>query len=160
MDSTYEHRVRDLVARQEVIEAIDDLFIATDRKDWAAVRAVLAQRVHFDMSSAGGGPAAELSGAQIADGWKEGLARIEAIHHQGGNYRVRVEGDHAEAFCYGVAWHFRPVASGRNTRVFVGSYDFSLQRQPGDSGGVRWRITSFRYNLKFIDGNRELEKED
>lgn len=147
--------LHDLIARQQVIETIDELFLATDRKDWAGVRAVLAMRVRFDMSSAGGGPAAEKTGDEIAAGWEQGLAPIQAIHHQAGNYRVHVEGDHADAFCYGIAYHYLPKQSGRNTRVFVGSYDFELER---DSG--RWRITSFRYNLKFIDGNRELEKGD
>ena len=144
-----------LVARQQVIETIDELFVATDHKDWAGVRAVLAPRVRFDMSSAGGGPAAERTGEEIAAGWEQGLAPIQAIHHQAGNYRVRVDGDRAEAFCYGIAYHYRPRPSGGSTRVFVGSYVFELER---DSG--RWRITSFLYNLKFIDGNRELEKGD
>ena len=158
-------RLDDIIARQEVIEAVDELFVATDRKDWAAVRAVLAPRVRFDMSSAGGGPASELSGEEIAAGWEQGLAPIQAIHHQAGNYRVRVDGTRAEAFCYGVAWHYRPNASGQNTRVFVGSYDFELEKMDSDlamldvGSSHRWRITAFRYNLKFIDGNRELEKE-
>jgi len=146
-------RIDDLIARQEVIEAIDELFIATDHKDWAAVRAVLAPRVMFDMESTGGGPAAERTGEEIAAGWEQGLAPIQAIHHQAGNYRVRVEGDRAEAFCYGIAYHYLPKQDGRSTRVFVGSYAFELERD-----AARWRITSFRYNLKFIDGNAELEK--
>jgi hypothetical protein len=128
--------------------------VATDRKDWAAVRAVLAPTVRFDMSSAGGGPASDLTGEQIAAGWEQGLAPIERVHHQAGNYRVRVDGDRAEAVCYAVAWHHRTVPSGRNTRTFVGSYDYELRRDGG-----RWRITAFRYSLKLIDGNRELEKE-
>lgn len=149
------HDLAALVARQQVIETIDELFMATDRKDWAGVRAVLAPRVRFDMSSAGGGPAAECTGEEIAAGWEQGLAPIQAVHHQAGNYRIRVDGDRAEAFCYGIAYHYLPKQSGRSTRVFVGSYDFELER---DSG--RWRITSFRYDLKFIDGNRELEQGD
>lgn len=44
--------------------------------------------------------------------------------------------------------------SGRNTRVFVGSYDFHLQLR--DAG---WRIDLFRFKVKFVDGNLELEKE-
>jgi hypothetical protein len=35
----------------------------------------------------------------------------------------------------------------------VRSCDFQLARQDG-----RWRITSFRFNLKYLDGNLELEK--
>jgi hypothetical protein len=165
MSETNDPRVDDLIARQEVIEAIDDLFVATDRKAWDAVRAVLAPTVRFDMSSAGGGPVAELTGDQIADGWAQGLEPIEQIHHQAGNYRVRANGDRAEAFCYAVAWHYRRVPSGRNTRVFVGSYDYELRRMDaadrpfGGFARPRWRITAFRYTLKFIDGNLELDKE-
>ena len=150
-----QHDLQALVARQHIIETIDELFMATDRKDWAGVRAVLAPQVHFDMSSAGGGPAAEKTGEEIAAGWEQGLAAIEAIQHQAGNYRVDVDRDRAEASCYGIAYHYLPKKSGRNTRVFVGSYDFELENTAG-----KWRITSFRYNLKFIDGNQELEKPD
>ncbi|HET7229543.1 MAG TPA: nuclear transport factor 2 family protein [Longimicrobium sp.] len=154
MSDFTDRRVEEMVARQEVVEAIDELFMATDRKDWAAVRAVLAPEVMFDMSSAGGGPAAEMTGEAIADGWATGLAPIEQVHHQSGNHRVRMNGGTAEATCYAVAWHYRAHPSGQNTRTFVGSYDYELRRMDD-----RWRITLFRYHLKFIDGNRELEKD-
>lgn len=64
-----------------------------------------------------------------------------------------MSGDRAEAFCHGTATHYRPTRSGRNVRTFVRSCDFQLARQDG-----RWRITSFRFNLKYLDGNLELEK--
>jgi hypothetical protein len=48
----------------------------------------------------------------------------------------------------------RRMRSGRNTRVFVGSYDFHLQRVADG-----WRIDLFRSKVKFIDGNRDLENE-
>jgi hypothetical protein len=35
----------------------------------------------------------------------------------------------------------------------VGSYDFRLVLLD------RWRITSFRFNLKYLDGNLNLERE-
>jgi hypothetical protein len=37
----------------------------------------------------------------------------------------------------------------------VGSYDFHLTRIEG-----RWLIDSFRFNLKFLEGNPELERDD
>jgi hypothetical protein len=142
----------ELLATRDIIETIDALFMATDAKDWQRVRDVFAPTVHFDMASAGGGPAAERAGADIAGDWERGLASLQAIHHQAGNYRVRSSGDRAEASCYGIAYHYMPKASGRSTRVFVGSYDFELQQMDG-----RWRISLFRYTLKFVDGNRDLE---
>jgi hypothetical protein len=66
-----------------------------------------------------------------------------------------VNGDRAIAFCYGIALHYRKTKSGKNTRTFVGSYDFTLHREAGEL----WRIDAFKFNLKFIDGNVALEKE-
>ena len=69
------------------------------------------------------------------------------------HFRVSVREDTADAFCYGTASHYLPNPTGRNMRVFVGSYDFGLRREGG-----RWRIERFRFNLKYLDGNLELEK--
>jgi hypothetical protein len=107
------------------------------------------------MSSVGAGPAALRSPEEISGGWRTGLAAVEHIHHQAGNFVVALAGDEAEAFCYGIAYHYRARVDGRNTRVFVGSYDFRLTREAG--GAVpSWRITSMRFALKFLDGNPTL----
>ncbi len=144
-----------LIDRAAVIDTIVNLFVSTDRRDWASVRECLADNVLFDMTSLAGGEASRLAGSQIAAGWADGLAPIEAVHHQAGNFQVDVSGDQATAFCYAVAYHYRRVASGRNTRTFVGSYDFHLLR---DRSG-RWRIDLFRFNLKFMEGNPDLHVE-
>jgi SnoaL-like domain len=93
-----------------------------------------------------------VSAQTIIDGWEQGLRPLRAVHHQSGNFRVRVDSTRAEAFCYGIAYHYLPRASGESTRTFVGSYDFQLEKEGG-----RWRIGAFRFNLKFITGNLELE---
>lgn len=146
--------LRDLVDRERVVARVTELFLATDRKDWAAVERCFTTDVHFDMSSAGAGPAATRSARDIADGWRTGLAPIEHVHHQAGNFVVTVEGDQARAFCYGVAWHHKTRRDGRNVRVFVGSYDYDLARL---GTGDDWRIASMRFDLKFVDGNPSLE---
>lgn len=144
-----------LVEKDRIIDTINQLFIATDERDWPAVRGCLADSVLLDMSSLAGGGPSRLTAEQVAAGWEEGLRPIESVHHQAGNYRVDVQGEQASAFCYGVATHFRRNRSGRNTRVFVGSYNFHLVRVE-----ERWLIDSFRFNLKFLEGNIELERED
>jgi hypothetical protein len=145
--------LRLLVDRQRVADVISQLFVGTDQRDWARVRACLAPVVTFDMTSLGGGSPVQLSPRQITDGWEAGLRPIEAVHHQTGNLTVEFRGDEATAACYGIAYHYRRTPSGRDTRVFVGSYDFALRLLEGE-----WRIELFRFNLKFIEGNRELEK--
>ena len=145
---------RDLADKDAIADVIHRLFIGTDNRDWATVESCLAATVRFDMSSLGGGPAVDRSPGQITAAWEEGLRPIEVVHHQAGNHRITIDGERATAFCYGVAFHYRRTRSGRNTRTFVGSYDFGLRKH-----GTDWRIDSFRFNLKFLDGNLELEKE-
>jgi 3-phenylpropionate/cinnamic acid dioxygenase small subunit len=153
--SAGDDRLRVLAAKDEILDVVNELFLATDRKDWDAVRACFMPSVAFDMTSLAGGVPATLSPAQIAEAWETGLRPIDVVHHQTGNHRVRLDGDdRAEAFCYGTATHFRRRPDGRNVRTFVGSYDFELVRRADG-----WRISHFRFTLKYLDGNLELERD-
>ena len=143
-----------LAAKDAVIDVLNTLFIGTDQRDWAKVRDCFADSVRFDMTSLLGGRPSDLSPETIVDGWRQGLQAITQVHHQVGNYRVDVDGAVAVASCYGIALHYRKTTSGRNTRTFVGSYDFHLVEAEG-----RWRIDLFRFNVKFVDGNLDLEKD-
>jgi hypothetical protein len=143
-----------LLAREAVVDTLTTLFVATDERDWQAVREVLTPEVHFDMTSLAGGTPTTLTAEQIAGAWEKGLAPIEHVHHQVGNFHVQLDGAEADASCYGVAYHYRRHPSGRNTRVFVGTYAFRLR-----ADGGRWRVSSFRYDVKFVDGNPTLESD-
>lgn len=127
--------------RDAVIETINRLFIATDNRDWNQVCAQFAPEVLFDMTSLAGGEPATRTPAEIADGWKTGLAAIEHVHHQTGNFLVDVSGAQATAFCYGIAYHHL----GKSVRTFVGSYDAHLVKTD------RWRIDRFKFNVKFVE---------
>jgi hypothetical protein len=129
-------------AREDIIETITNLFVGTDERDWERVRRCFAARVLFDMTSLAGGEPAVLTPQQIADGWDAGLKPIRHVHHQAGNFLVRVNGEQADAFCYAVAYHH----TDGKTRMFVGSYDFHLA-----NAFERWVIDRFKFNLKFID---------
>ena len=143
-----------LTAKDAVLDTIHRLFIGTDHRDWEMVEEALAPRVYVDMTSVAGGEPSEMTGSDLARMWEQGLRPIREVHHQVGNHRIQVTEDRAEAFCYGTATHYRPTTSGRNLRTFVGSYDFVLARMAG-----RWRITRFRFHLKYIDGNLNLESD-
>jgi hypothetical protein len=139
---------------QDIIDRINELFVATDDKAWPRVRACFAHSVLFDMSSLTGQAAAMTPADAIVAGWESGLAALDAVHHQAGNYRVEVRTHDASAFCYAIAYHYRKNTSGKNTRVFVGSYDFHLVHSAGT-----WLIDRFKFNAKFVDGNLNLESE-
>ena len=131
-----------LLDKDRIAEVVHRLFIRTDQRDWEGVRACFAPEVLFDMTSLAGGEPVRRTPEEIAAGWEEGLRAVQVIHHQAGNLLIDVRGDEADAFCYGTASHYLPNPSGRNTRVFVGSYDFHLARQGGE-----WRIDRFRFTL-------------
>ena len=113
--------VRELMEKDRLVDTINQLFICADQRDWAGVRAALADTVMFDMTSLVGGQPRRMKAEQIAASWEEGLRPIEAVHHQAGNHQVTVHGDLATAFCYAIASHYRKTRSGRNPRTFVGS---------------------------------------
>ena len=141
--------------KDKIIETINDLFIYTDNRDWENVRRCFSDKVHFDMTSMGAEKIEVLNPTQITDLWDSGLKSLEAIHHQAGNYKVEIIGNSAIASCYGIAFHYRKTKSGRNTRTFVGSYNFHLTKTKS-----KWLIDSFKFNLRFVDGNMNLENDN
>ena len=107
------------------------------------------------MTSLTGGEPETRTREPIAEGWARGLAPPEHVHHRIRNVRVHVDGGTADASCHGIAHHHRRHPSGRNTRVFVGHYDFRLHEEGG-----RWRITSMRFTVRIVDGNATRERDD
>ncbi len=144
-------RIQMLSEEADVIRTINTLFIETDNRNWGAVKSLFADTVLFDMTSMVGGQPAQFSSQNIVDAWHQGLKPLQAIHHQAGNYIVTINGSQAEAFCYGIASHYLPNPKNQNTRTFVGSYNFHLSKR-----GQTWTIDMFKFNLKYIDGNKEL----
>ena len=141
-----------LARESEIVDTINRLFIGTDNRDWARVEACFSDSVLFDMTSPGGGQPATLTPRQIVQGWDNGLRKLTAVHHQAGNFLVTARGTDADAFCYATATHYLPNPTKRNIRTFVGSYDMHLVRT--DAG---WKIDRFKFNLKYLDGNLDLE---
>lgn len=136
----------------ELQELANKLFMYTDAQDWARLQSeVFAEDVWFDMKSAGGGEPKQLKAQEICDMWKEGFRDLDSVHHQAGHYLVGVTGAEASIYGYAVALHYKGAATQGKTRTFVGSYD--LKAVQGPQG---WRLTGFKYNLKFIDGNAAL----
>jgi len=151
-DSNMISAYQDLLRKEEVKEVINRLFISTDNRDWETVSQLFAPEVMFDVTSMVGGDPVRLTPQDIVAAWDKGLKPLKAIHHQAGNYIVHTKQNEAEVFCYGIASHYLPNKTNQNTRIFVGSYDFHLTKNGGN-----WQIDKFKFNLKYIDGNPNLE---
>ena len=141
-----------LLEKDKVTEVVNRLFISTDNRDWDTVSQIFTSKVLFDMTSMVGGEPMTLTSQEIVNSWEKGLKPIKAIHHQTGNYIVTVNKKEADVFCYGIASHYLPNKTNQNTRIFVGSYNFHLIKN-----GEDWQIDKFKFNLKYIDGNPQLE---
>jgi len=141
-----------LVEQNEITTIANRLFICTDNRDWSCVKDVFAPEVLFDMTSLSGGEPLKMTPEQITNTWDQGLKSLKAIHHQAGNYQITVGDKEADLFCYGIAYHYLPNPTNQNTRTFVGSYNMHLVQTD-----IGWKIDRFKFNLKFIDGNKDLE---
>jgi SnoaL-like domain len=143
----------EFAARVAVEDAVVRMFVATDERDWTQLEDCFTNPFTLDMTSMLGGSPAEMTPRQIAEAWAAGFKPLDHVHHQIGNLRTEVTGDKALLRCHGIALHHRGQARGLKSRLFVGSYEISLQ-----SSQERWRIFRLVFKLKFIDGNLELEK--
>ncbi|MFG1796777.1 nuclear transport factor 2 family protein [Nocardia sp. NPDC049149] len=136
--------------RLAIIEVVTRMFVYTDQRRWSElVGEVFTAKVDFDGGFGDG--VSERNAVDVVEGWREGLADLDAIHHQSGNHLIDLQGDAATVHADSIAVHVKNSASNGHTRRFVGSYDLGTVRTPEG-----WRVNRFHYHLKVIDGNVDL----
>lgn len=134
-------------------QAITNLFIATDQRNWQWVEQLFDKEVHLDYTSMTRQAATTLNPEQIIAAWKTILPGFEHTHHQLGNFIPQEDGNKGSVFCYGTATHFLPDEGG-NIWTVVGTYDFDLVKSQNGT----WKINSMKFNFKYQDGNTALPK--
>lgn len=140
-----------LTVREQIVETVHRLFIYTDSMDWKKLQdEVFTDSVLFDMSSLGN-EAKVTSAKSICETWESGFAGLTAVNHLTGNLLISVNDEQADVFAYATATHYKSSATQGKTREFIGTYDLHVIHT--DKG---WRIDQFKYNLKFMNGNLEL----
>lgn len=139
--------------REQIVETVNKLFVYTDTQDWIKLQdEVFAADVELNMVSMGADKSEHVSSREICSRWEKTFEQLDAVHHQAGNYLVKISENAAEVYTYAIASHYREAAKKVKTREFVGSYDLHLIKTM--SG---WRIDKFKYNLKYSTGNMTLE---
>ena len=135
--------------REQIIETVNKLFVYTDNQEWTKLqKEVFMANIELDMISMGAEKPEQVSSREICYRWEQAFEELDAIHHQAGNYLVKIIGDQAEVYAYSIATHFKESAKKGKTREYVGSYDIHLSKL---SEG--WRVDKFKYNLKYSTGN-------
>ena len=142
-----------MIDKMELTELANKLFMYTDARQWQSLQEeVFMPEILFDMQSLSG-QASELKQArEVCAMWEIGFAGIDSVHHQAGHYLITVNNNDADIYAYAVATHYKKAATNGNSRAFVGSYDLKAERTVAG-----WRLSQFKYNLKYIDGNASLE---
>ena len=136
----------------ELTELSNKLFMYVDAQQWEKVLTeVFTQDVWFDMTNASG-DAKRLTAKEICEMWRQGFTGLDAVHHQAGHYIIDIYRNNADIYAYAMATHFKKTAKNGNSRMFVGSYDLKAERTLNG-----WRLSQFKYNLKYIEGNVSLE---
>ena len=137
----------------ELTELANKLFMYCDARQWNKLLAeVFTKFIWFDMNSAGAGEPSNISAETVCKMWSDGFIGIDEVHHQAGHYLISLQENNADIYAYAVATHFKKVAVKGNTRTLVGSYDLKAEKLP-----LGWRLTQFKYNLKYIEGNASME---
>jgi len=137
----------------ELTELANKLFMYCDSKQWdKMLNEVFIPVIWFDASSLGAGEPCSMEVNAVCNNWEEGLSGLDAIHHHAGQYIINVQHDKADIYGYGTATHYKKAAIKGNTRSFVGSYDLKAERTVDG-----WRLTQFKFNLKYTEGNISLE---
>ncbi len=137
----------------ELTELANKLFMYCDAKQWNRMLVeVFTPAVWFDASSLGAGEPRSMQAKDVCQLWEEGLAGLDAIHHQSGHYLITVDGEKADIYGYATATHYKKAATKGNTRTFVGSYDLKAEQTANG-----WRLSQFKFNLKYMQGNASLE---
>jgi hypothetical protein len=140
------------VDKLDLAELANKLFMYTDEREWQKLLdEVFLPVIWFDMTNSGG-DRAELPSHQVCDLWRIGFTGLDSIHHQAGHYLISVDGENADIYGYAIAIHYKKNTTAGNTRTYAGSYDLKAKRSPEG-----WRISQFKYNLKFTYGNINLE---
>ena len=138
--------------QHQITQAVQQIFIQTDERNWDQVSACFTDPVRLDYSSLSGNEPAELSSQQVVESWQAVLPGFEATQHSLSNFQVSVDGDRATASCYGTAVHYLPNDTDQgDTWTVVGTYDFELAKREG-----QWKTSAMTFHFKFTEGNTDL----
>jgi hypothetical protein len=138
---------------RELQHLADDLFIATDRKDWISARALFVDGdVDIDLSSLAGGGQVQMSADALIAGFTAGLHPGKTSHHMTTNYRITIESGRAEIRAHGYAWNHVPsLPEAENTWETWGNYLLTARRVAGT-----WKLDGFRYYSRLTRGNEAV----
>lgn len=137
--------------RMEIAETCTRMAVHADRREWALLRGLFADKVLLDYTSLNGGDPVRLTPQEIVDAWSATLGGFDATQHLIANHLVQVAGDGAVCTASFQATHRLATSHGAPLWTLGGDYRWELARTGG-----RWLITAVVMTATWGDGNRDL----
>jgi hypothetical protein len=126
--------------RIEIIELVDAIFDTVDAKNWDETQALFENKVTVDFTSLNGGEPAAISGAELVDGWRQGLHAGKKSFHLVGHYRITSNDDTATVGVKGYAYNVLDEEFGGGMWEVWGAYEIPVRRTPAG-----WRATGISF---------------
>lgn len=123
--------------RTEVVETCTRMAVHADRREWALLRGLFAERcTSTTQVSTAASPSSSLL-QEIVDAWSATLGGYDATQHLIANQLVQVDGDRAVRTASFQATHRLATPHGSSLWTLGGDYRWGLERTGG-----RWLIDS------------------
>jgi hypothetical protein len=118
--------------RTEIIELVDAIFDTVDAKDWDAAQALFETKVTVDFTSLNGGEPVTIPGAELVDGWRQGLHAKKKSFHLVSHYRITEHADTetASVSVKGYAYNVLAPELGGGMWEVWGAYEIPVRHTP------------------------------
>ncbi len=130
-----------------LIRIVDALDRAVDGKDFAAARALFADRIWFAAEALTGAPGSEIAADELVGGWARNLNRHKASFHMRSNHQAEIAGGGAVVRSAGYAWN-RLDSRGDALWEVCGDYVHRFVRIDG-----AWKINGFELIVRHQRGD-------
>lgn len=142
-----------MIERDEIIQAVNDIFITMDKYDWDGFLSCFADEVEDDYTSIFKDGPYKVKHEDILERWKY-LKNFTAMYHSLTNHKVKIYGDEAECYSYVYSLHFMPNdTGGEDVWKVIGFYDHHLIKT--DEG---WKIDKMKCTAVSVTGTDVLKK--
>jgi hypothetical protein len=135
--------------RGAIINAVNQIAIMADLRNWGACRDAFSDRIEADYTSLTGGEPATVNAEDLVNGWESFFSQtFKATQHLVGSHVVTITGDTATCLSNFQAHHVY-LDTTKGTWTLGGIYEHGLIQTPED-----WKVSRMKMIWTWESGNR------
>uniref|UniRef100_A0A832H6J4 Nuclear transport factor 2 family protein n=1 Tax=Oscillatoriales cyanobacterium SpSt-402 TaxID=2282168 RepID=A0A832H6J4_9CYAN len=135
--------------RDAIINAVNQIAIMADLRNWDACRDAFSDRVETDYTSLTGGQPSTVNAEDLVNGWKNFFSQtFKVTQHLIGSHVVTIQGDTATCLSNFQAHHVY-LDSVKGTWTLGGVYEHGLIQTPQG-----WQVNRMKMTWTWESGNR------